>query len=689
MPIEKYTNKYNKRNIGIIAHIDAGKTTTTERILYLTGNIHKIGEVHDGNTSTDYLTQERERGITIISACVSCNWKNTQINIIDTPGHIDFAGEVERSLRVLDSAVVVLDAVAGVEPQTETVWSRSEEYEIPKIVYINKMDRESASYEKALFDLSDTFGSNFIPIVFPIGESSEFQGVYNAINKRCLFYDGNLQTNKFSTSELSINDIDTKFKDYIETLLPCFYDAINLTYKNKLDENSAEKDIKDRIRDLVVNGKGIPVLCGSSFKNKGIEFLLDSIVDFFPLPNEKVDIKISDDFFLKRIDEEKKSGLIFKVVTDKFLGNLAIFRVYSGVIKVGDTLKNSSSNKLEKIGRIIRLESDKKYDISEARSGDIVGLVNLKFSKTGDTLCETNQNIILENISFSNPVISASIIPKTKFDYDKLPGVLKKVSTEDQTFHYKIDPETKETIISGLGKLHLDIVVDRMKLEHGVEVTMQKPEVIYKETIKDKVKNVEIKYVKQTGGRGQYAHVVIDMEPSEEEFVFVNKIKGGVISSKYFPSIEKAAKDIIKSGAMYNYPVFGVKLTLINGSEHLVDSSDLAFRIATEKAFKKAFSLCKPYLLEPISKIKITCKNEHTGKIISDLLSKRGEIISTVTKDKKTFLTACVPRANLFEYATELRSISSGTASFGTLDYLEFKELPEHIKKDISRSGGI
>jgi len=683
-PLERY------RNIGIIAHIDAGKTTTTERILFYTGRTHRLGSVDEGTTVTDWMVQERERGITIVSAAVSAEWKGYQINLIDTPGHIDFTAEVQRSLRVLDGGVVIFDAVQGVEPQSETVWRQADRYGVPRICFVNKMDRVGASYERSIQSIRDRLGANPIPMQLPIGVESSFRGVVDLLEQKAIYWDDELGR------EPRVTEIPAELREAAEEARAQLVERIaelddELTIKFLEGEEITIPELKAALRRAVIAGKATPVFCGSSLRNRGVQPLLDAVVDYLPSPvdipavrgtnpdnpEEIVELPASDDAPL--------SALVFKIVTDPYVGRLAYFRVYSGVITQGQMVLNSTKGKRERIGRLLRMYADRREDITEVRAGDIGAVLGLKDTFTGDTLCSESRKIVLESISFPEPVISVAIEPKTSADQDKMGEALRKLAEEDPTFRVRTDENTGQTIISGMGELHLDIIVDRLVREFRVQANVGRPRVAYRETITRPVPRVEHRYVKQTGGRGQYGHVVISLEPAApgSGIIFEDKIVGGVIPREFIPAVEKGIREAAESGVMAGYPVVDVKVTLFDGSFHEVDSSEMAFKMAASMAFKEGIQKGAPVLLEPIMKVEVVVPEEYLGDVIGQLNSRRGSIQGIeVRPGNAQAVRAMVPLGEMFGYATELRSATQGRGVF-SMEFDHYAPVSEVVAQSI------
>ena len=659
------------RNIGIIAHIDAGKTTTTERILYYTGKTYRIGSVDDGTTVTDWMAQERERGITIVSAAVTAEWKDYQFNIIDTPGHIDFTAEVQRSLRVLDGGVVVFDAVQGVEPQSETVWRQADRYHVPRICFINKMDRMGASFERSVQSIVERLGANPIPMQIPIGEEANFIGVVDLLEMKSIVWDNP------DGREFTIGEIPAEYKEAAE------FAREQLVEKTaELDDTLIEKflegetigieELKTSLRQAVLDNRATLVFCGSSLRNKGVQPILDAVIDYLPSPLDIPAVKatsLDGDTIIElpTSDTEYLSALGFKIVSDPYVGRLAYFRVYSGRMIAGESVLNPTKGKKERVGRLIRMYADRREDVEFIPSGDIGAILGLKFSFTGDTLCNQGKPLVLETISFPEPVITIAIEPKTTADQDKMGEALRRLSEEDPTFRVQTDEATGQTVISGMGELHLDVLVDRMMREFNVKANVGRPRVSYRETIQNPVMEYSYKYVKQTGGHGQYGHVVINMEPLDRGggVVFEEKISGGTIPREYFRAIENGVQEAAQSGVLAGYPVTDLKVTLVDGSYHEVDSSEMAFKMAAVFAFKEAFQKGRPTLLEPIMKVEVVMPEEYLGDVLGQINARRGEIQGTdIRPGNSHAVRALVPLAEMFGYATELRSATQGRGVF-------------------------
>jgi elongation factor G len=680
-PIERY------RNIGIIAHIDAGKTTTTERILFYTGKTHRIGSVDDGTTVTDWMEQERERGITIVSAAVSAVWKDYQINIIDTPGHIDFTAEVQRSLRVLDGGIVIFDAVQGVEPQSETVWRQADRYHVPRICFVNKMDRVGASYERTIDMVRERLGANPIAVQVPIGSEVDFRGVVDLFTEKAIIWEDNLgQEPRESEVPPELKAIISEMRDKMVEQIAETDDDLTLMYLE--GEEISVEQLKSALRKAVIANKAAPVYCGSSLRNKGVQPLLNAIIDYLPSPIDVPPVK----GFIPGEDEEEErtpeddaplSALVFKIVTDPYVGRLAYVRVYSGKISQGTMVFNSTKGKKERIGRLLRMYADRREDVDQVLAGDIGATLGLKNSFTGDTLCVSSKPILLEAISFPEPVISVAIEPKTIADQDKMSVALQKLAEEDPTFHVRTDQDTAQTIISGMGELHLEVLVDRMLREFRVQARVGRPQVAYRESITRPVERVECRYVKQTGGRGQYGHVVFEIEPGElgSGIQFDNQIYGGVIPREYFNAIEKGVRESAEAGVLAGYPVVDVKVRLYDGSFHEVDSSEMAFKMAASIAFKDGIQKARPVLLEPIMKVEVVIPEEYLGETIGQLNARRGEIIGTEMRPGNTqAVKVMVPLAEMFGYATDLRSGTQGRGVF-TMEFDHYAQVSESVAK--------
>ncbi|MGI6551694.1 MAG: elongation factor G [Bacillota bacterium] len=675
------------RNIGIMAHIDAGKTTTTERILFYTGKVHKLGEVHDGAATMDWMVQEQERGITITSAATTCFWKGYRVNIIDTPGHVDFTVEVERSLRVLDGAVAVFCSVGGVEPQSETVWRQADKYGVPRIAYINKMDRVGADFARGISMIKDRLKANPVAIQLPIGSEENFRGIVDLIKNEAIIYHDDLGTKS------DVVDIPPEMKDLVAEYREKMLEAVvetdeELMLKYLEGEELTVEEIKRAIRRATIQVKMIPVLCGSSFKNKGVQPLLDAVVDYLPSPLDIPPIKGigpengAEDVRLAS-DDEPFAALAFKIVTDPFVGKLAFFRVYSGSLKSGSYVYNSTRNKKERIGRILQMHANHREEISEVYAGDIAAAVGLKETSTGDTLCDEGHPIMLESMQFPEPVIRVAIEPRTKEDQDKLGGALQKLSEEDPSFKAHVDGETGQTIIAGMGELHLEIISDRLLREFKVDAKIGRPQVAYKETILAKSKS-EGKYIRQTGGRGQYGHVRLELEPLERGagFEFVNKIVGGVIPKEFIPAVEQGVREAMEVGVLAGYPLIDVRVTLYDGSYHDVDSSELAFKVAASIGLKEAAQKASPALLEPIMKVEVVVPEEYLGDVMGDINARRGRIEGMELRSGAQVIRALVPLAEMFGYATELRSYTQGRGTY-VMQFSHYELVPKNIAEEI------
>lgn len=685
-PLEKY------RNIGIIAHIDAGKTTTTERIMFYTGRTHRIGSVDDGTTVTDWMVQERERGITIVSAAVSAEWKGYQINIIDTPGHIDFTAEVQRSLRVLDGGVVVFDAVQGVEPQSETVWRQADRYGVPRICFVNKMDRVGASYERTIETIIDRLGANPIPMQIPVGFESGFRGVIDLLTRKAIIWEDDLG------KEPKITDVPADLQTQVEEARAKMVEKIaelddDLTMKFLEAQEISIDELKAALRKGVIANKATPVFCGSSLKNKGVQVLLDAVLDYLPSPADIPSIMVSEpgnpenEFELPAQDDAPLSALVFKIVTDPYVGRLAYVRIYSGVLSQGQTVQNSIKGKKERIGRLIRMHADHREDVTEIRAGDIGAVLGFKESFTGDTLCDTKA-LVLESISFPEPVISIAIEPKSSSDQEKMGEALRKLAEEDPTFRVNSDENTGQTVIRGMGELHLDIIVDRLLREFKVQANIGTPRVAYRESITKPVKEVNYKYAKQSGGKGQYGHVVFSLEPGERGsgIVFENKIVGGAIPKEYIGPVEKGFREAAESGVLAGYPVVDLKITLFDGSFHEVDSSEMAFKLAASIGFKEGVQKGNPILLEPMMKVEVVVPEEYLGDVMGQLNSRRGLIQGMdVRPGNAQAIRAMVPLAEMFGYATQLRSATQGRGVF-SMEFDHYAPVAQSVAEEILKA---
>lgn len=676
------------RNIGIAAHIDAGKTTTSERILFYTGVSHKIGEVHDGAATMDWMEQEKERGITITSAATTCFWKNYQINLIDTPGHVDFTIEVERSMRVLDGAVAVFCSVGGVQPQSETVWRQANKYGVPRLVFVNKMDRIGANFYNVENQISQRLKSRPVPIALPIGAEDSFKGLVDLVEMKSYIWNDETMGAKYD-----IVDIPEDMKDIVSTYREKMIEAAAeqdeaLMEKYLNGEELSKEEIKKGLKAGCLNMSIVPMLCGSSFKNKGVQTLLDAVIDYLPSPTEVADIrgidaKTDEEIQVKSGDNGEFAGLAFKIMTDPFVGQLTFVRVYRGSIESGSYVYNSTKKTKERVGRLLKMHSNKREDIKEVYSGEICAFVGLKDTLTGDTLCSEKDQVILERMEFPDPVISIAVEPKTKADQEKMSLALAKLAEEDPSFRVKTDEETGQTIISGMGELHLEIIVDRMKREFKVEAEVGQPQVAFRETIRSSVQK-EYKYAKQSGGRGQYGHVFIKMEPTEpgSGYKFINEISGGVIPKEYIPAVDKGIQEAMQSGVLAGYPVVDFQVTLYDGSYHDVDSSEMAFKIAASMAFKEASKSASPVLLEPITKVEVEVPEEYMGDVIGDLNRRRGQINSMDDRMGIKIINAFVPLAEMFGYSTDLRSATQGRGSY-SMEFDHYGEVPSNIAKGI------
>ncbi len=678
-----------------MAHIDAGKTTTTERILYYTGRTYKIGEVHDGTATMDWMEQEQERGITITSAATFCEWKRFdelfQINIIDTPGHVDFTVEVERSLRVLDGAVTVLDAVAGVEPQTETVWRQADRYRVPRIAFVNKMDRVGADFDRCVSMMRERLGVKAVPVQYPLGGGELFTGLIDVIRQVEVVYD---------EDSLGVNWVEGPvpevFKEKVAELRHELIEAAvehdeDLLHKYLDGEELTEDEIRRAVRKATLANAVVPVFCGAAFKNKGVQRLLDGVIDYLPSPLDVPAVMghlpHHDETFVERAasDDAPFSALAFKIATDPYVGKLTFFRVYSGVLESGSYVHNSTKDGRERIGRLLQMHANKREELEEVRAGDIAAAIGLKNTRTGDTLCDPDDPVILEAMRFPEPVISVAIEPKTKADQDKLATALQKLSEEDPTFQVRTDQETGQTIISGMGELHLEILVDRMKREFKVEANVGRPQVAYRETVRERVEYVEGKFIRQTGGRGQYGHVVIHLEPVEpgQGFLFEDRIVGGVVPREYIGPVEQGVKEALENGVIAGYPVVDVRVELVDGSYHDVDSSEMAFKIAGSMAFKEAAQKARPVLLEPIMDVEVVTPSEYMGDVIGDLNSRRGKIGGMTQRGEAQVIGASVPLAEMFGYSTTLRSVSQGRAVY-SMQFSHYAEAPKSMVEEIT-----
>ena len=675
------------RNIGIIAHIDAGKTTFTERILFYTGISHKIGEVHEGEAIMDWMEQEKERGITITSAATTCFWQNNRINIIDTPGHVDFTVEVERSLRVLDGAVVLFDGVAGVEAQSETVWRQADKYNVPRMCFINKLDRMGASFEKSVSSIRDRLTDNIILMQYPIGAEKDFIGVIDLMDEKAVYFEGD--HGETIRRENIPEDLKSKASALRDKMIEKIVEENEKLMESYLEGNSLSKEeLKQALRKAVITGKVIPIFTGTALQNKGVQLILDAVVDYLPSPIDipaikGIDPKSGKDIIRKASDEEPLAALAYKIADDPFVGTLTYIRIYSGLLKSGSYVLNTTTGDKERISRLIRMHSNKREEIDEICTGDIAAVIGLKKTTTGDTLCDIDKPIILENIIFPDPVISIKVEPKTKTDQEKLSVSLHRLAMEDPTFKMRVDHETGDTILSGMGELHLEIIVDRLLREFKVGATIGKPQVAYRETI-TKQAEARGQYIKQSGGRGQYGDVELRVEPqkSGEGFKFVNAIKSGVIPQEFIPAVEKGVKEAIDKGVIAGYQVVDVKVTVFDGSYHDVDSSEAAFKIAASMAFQEATKRASPVILEPIMKLEINVPENYFGDVTGDLNSKRAQINEVEDREKIKVIKAQAPLSGMFGYATQLRSLTQGRGSF-SMEFLKYERVPSNIAEEI------
>ena len=687
-------NKY--RNIGICAHVDAGKTTTTERVLFYTGLSHKIGEVHDGAATMDWMEQEQERGITITSAATTCFWSGMEqqypehrVNIIDTPGHVDFTIEVERSLRVLDGAVVVFCGTSGVEPQSETVWRQANRYKVPRIVFVNKMDRAGADFERVVDQIRDRLKATVVPLQLNIGSEEEFKGVVDLINMRAIYWNESDQGLTFDSKEIP-EELVARCNELREEMVENAAEANEELMDAYLESGELNvEQIKEGLRIRTIGNEIVPALCGSAFKNKGVQAVLDAVIDFLPAPDEVEAIKGTlpgeEEIEASRqsSDEEPFSALAFKIATDPFVGTLTFIRVYSGVVSVGDSVINSTKGKKERIGRMVQMHSNNRNELKEIRAGDIAACIGLKDITTGDTLCDGSNEIVLERMDFPEPVISVAVEPKSKADQEKMSIALGKLAQEDPSFRVNTDEESGQTIISGMGELHLDVLVDRMKREFSVEANIGKPQVAYRETIREAVE-IEGKFVRQSGGRGQYGHVWLKLEPLglDDEYEFVDEIVGGVIPKEYIPSVNKGIQEQMQNGVVAGYPLLALKATLYDGSFHDVDSSEMAFKIAGSMALKEGALKAKPVLLEPVMKVEVVTPEEHMGDVVGDLNRRRGIIQGMDEIPAGKVVRSEVPLSEMFGYATDVRSQTQGRASF-SMEFLKYAEVPNNIAEQL------
>jgi len=687
-PIEKI------RNIGIAAHIDAGKTTTTERILFYTGLSHKIGEVHDGAATTDWMEQEKERGITITSAAVTCHWGDTQINIIDTPGHVDFTIEVERSMRVLDGAVAVFCSVGGVQPQSETVWRQANKYRVPRIVYVNKMDRIGANFYNVENQIRDRLKAKPVPIQIPIGAEDTFKGLVDLVEMKAIVWEDESMGAKYNVVEIPA-DLKDKAEEYREKLVEAAAEMDDALMEKYLGgEELTIEEIKKGLKKGCLAMELIPMICGSSFKNKGVQTMLDAVVEYLPNPTEVLDIRGLDakdeskEIKVESTDSGSFAALAFKIMTDPFVGQIAFIRVYRGMIESGSYVLNSTKGKKERIGRLLKMHSNKREEIKELHAGDIGAIVGLKDTLTGDTLCDDKDQVILERMEFPEPVINIAVEPKTKADQEKMSLALAKLAEEDPSFRVYTDEESGQTIIAGMGELHLEIIVDRLKREFKVEAEIGQPQVAYRETIKVETTK-EHKYAKQSGGRGQYGHVFLTVTPREpgEGYAFENKITGGAIPKEYIPAVDKGVQEAMQNGVMAGYPMVDIKVTLFDGSYHDVDSSEMAFKIAGSMCFKEACRAAKPVILEPIMGVEVEVPEEYMGDVIGDLNRRRGQVNSMGDRSGVKVINAFVPLSEMFGYSTDLRSATQGRGTY-TMEFAHYDEVPSNISKEIIEKRG-
>ena len=688
-PIERY------RNIGISAHIDAGKTTTTERILFYTGVSHKMGEVHDGATVMDWMEQERERGITITSAATTCFWKGMDksypehhINIIDTPGHVDFTIEVERSMRVLDGACMVYDSVGGVQPQSETVWRQANKYKVPRLAFVNKMDRTGADFFKVFRQMKERLRGNPVPIQIPIGAEDQFEGVVDLVKMKAIYWDDASQGMKFEFREIPPELLE-EAKEWREKMLEAAAEADEGTMNKYLESGDLTiEEVKRALRARTIANEIVPMLCGTAFKNKGVQAMLDAVIDYMPAPTDippvKGELDNGKEGERSASDEEPFAGLAFKIMTDPYVGQLIFFRVYSGVIQSGDSIYNPIKDKKERIGRLLQMHANQREEIKEVRAGDIAAAVGLREATTGDTICDPGKPIILERMIFPEPVISQAVEPKTKADQEKMGIALNRLAQEDPSFRVHTDEESGQTIISGMGELHLEILVDRMRREFGVEASVGKPQVAYRETIRKVVESAEGKFVKQSGGRGQYGHVVLKVEPQApgKGFEFVDAIKGGAVPREFIPAVEKGLRETLPNGVLAGYPVVDVKVTLFYGSYHEVDSNENAFKMAASIGFKEGMRRAHPVLLEPIMAVEVETPENFMGNVIGDLMSRRGVLQGQEDVAGTMVIKAEVPLAEMFGYSTTMRSLSQGRATY-TMEFKHYAEAPKNVAESI------
>jgi len=688
--VERQYSLEKTRNIGIMAHIDAGKTTTTERILYYTGRSYKIGEVHEGTATMDWMVQEQERGITITSAATTCFWRDCRINIIDTPGHVDFTVEVERSLRVLDGAVALLDAVSGVEPQTETVWRQADKYRVPRMVFVNKMDRVGADYYRCIDMLKSRLGAHPVPLHIPIGREDQYRGLVDLIDQTALVWDENDETlgKEFKKIAVPADLLDT-VKEYREKMIEALAEVDDhLMEKYVGGETITPAELKAAVRKGTIAMRLFPVLCGSAFKNKGVQALLDAVIDYLPSPIDippvqGVNPDTKEPAERPASDDAPFSALAFKIMNDQHVGQLVFLRVYSGTLSSSSGVYNSTKDKKERVGRLLRMHANKREEVEAIAAGDIAAAIGLKYTTTGDTLCDADKPIVLESMTFPEPVIAVAIEPKTRADEEKLGVSLARLAMEDPTFRVTSEEETSQTLIHGMGELHLEIIVDRLLREFKVEANVGKPQVAYRETIRKKGE-AQGKFVRQTGGRGQYGDVYIEVEPNEagKGFEFENKIVGGAVPKEYVPAVEKGIKEAMETGVLAGYPMVDVKVFLTDGSYHDVDSSEMAFKIAGSMGFKEAVRRAKPVLLEPVMDVEVVTPEEHMGAIVGDLNSRRGRILSMEARGSSQVIRANVPLGQMFGYATEMRSMTQGRATY-TMQFARYEEVPNAIAEEI------
>ena len=688
--MERQYSLERTRNIGIMAHIDAGKTTTTERILYYTGRSYKIGEVHEGTATMDWMVQEQERGITITSAATTCFWRDCRVNIIDTPGHVDFTVEVERSLRVLDGAVALLDAVSGVEPQTETVWRQADKYRVPRMVFVNKMDRVGADYYRCIDMLRTRLGAHPVPIHIPIGREDQYRGLVDLIDQTAMVWDDNDDTlgKEFKKVPVPIDLADT-VKEYREKMIEALAEVDDhLMEKYVGGETISPAELKAAVRKGTIAMKLFPVLCGSAFKNKGVQALLDAVIDYLPSPLDippvqGINPETRETEERKASDEAPFAALAFKIMNDQHVGQLVFLRVYSGTLDASSGVLNSTKDKKERVGRLLRMHANKREEVEAIAAGDIAAAIGLKYTTTGDTLCDPDKPIVLESMTFPEPVIAVAIEPKTRADEEKLGVSLSRLALEDPTFRVTTEEETSQTLIHGMGELHLEIIVDRLLREFRVEANVGKPQVAYRETIRKKGE-AQGKFVRQTGGRGQYGDVYIEVEPNEPGggFVFENKIIGGAVPKEYVPAVEKGIKEAMETGVLAGYPMVDIKVQLTDGSYHDVDSSEMAFKIAGSMGFKEACRKAKPILLEPVMDVEVVTPEEYMGAIVGDLNSRRGRILSMEARGSSQVIRANVPLGQMFGYATEMRSMTQGRATY-TMQFARYEEVPTAIAEEI------